>query len=336
MRPIQLWFCYQTADPFTPEPRPWPTSHPPVLSGNCVITGAQAPGVPTIHESGVGNWKVQIALSQLESRLVQAGKIKAHDYMKLEGLNRNMNMRFGGQLRDFGNKGLVRNTAMRSMDGVWEGEEALLEHNGLGPLAKRGAGQGGQCAAKTARREARTSYTRVNDRDENSRSPGKHENASNGSDSRARSPLSSLENQFLDLTEARARAEVRKAYAKALLERERNLTRDQSDYSEPSGNQNGRPNRKHYCIISGHIFRSLNLLSLPRGAVVNGVPAWRINARGDEEAVPVRIKCDACRLDIEGTIWQCDIPVCGQEVCRACAQRLEKEWMNKAVGSWEG
>lgn len=279
---------------------------------------------------------MQIALSQLESRLVQAGKIKAHGCMKLEGLNRNMNMRFGGQLRDFGNKGLVQNTATRSMDGAWEDEEALLEHNGVGPLMKRGAGQGGQCAAKTARREARTSYTRVNDRDENSGSPGKHENASNGDGSRARSPLSSLENQFLDLTEARARAEVRKAYAKALLERERNLTRDQPDYSEPSANQNSRPNRKHHCIISGHIFRSLNLSSLPRGAVTNGVPAWRINARGDEEAVPMRIKCDTCRLNIEGTIWQCDIPVCGQEVCRACAQRLEKEWMNRAVGSWEG
>lgn len=300
------------------------------------MTGVQAPGLPTIHESGVGNWKVQIALSQLESRLVQARKIKAHGYMKLEGLNRNKNMRFGGQLRDFGNKEPVRNTAMRSMDGACGGKEALLEHNGVGPLMKTGAGQEGQCAAKTARREARTSYTRVGDRDENSGSPSKHENASNDGDSRARSPLSSLENQFLDLTEARARAEVHKAYAKALLERERNFARDQSDYSEPSANQNGRPDRKHHCIISGHIFHPLNLSSLPRGAVVNGVPAWRINTRGSEEVVPVRIKCDACGLDIEGTVWQCDIPACGQEVCGACAQRLEKEWMNRAVGSWEG
>ena len=300
------------------------------------MTGVQAPSLPTIHESGVGIWKLQIALSQLESRLVQAGKIKAHGYMKLEMLNRNKNMRFGGQLRDFGNKGLVRNTVVRSMDGAWEGLEALLEHNGVGSLMKTGAGQGEQCAAKTARREARTSYARVNDRDKNNGSPGKYENTSNGGDGRARSPLSSLENQFLDLTETRARAEVHKAYAKVLLERERNFTRDQSDYSKLLASQNGRPNRKHHCIISGHIFRPLNLSFLPRGAVVNGVPVWRINVRGDEEMVPVRIKCDACRLGIEGTVWQCDIPVCGQEVCGVCAQRLEKERMNRAVGSWEG
>ncbi|OCK78417.1 hypothetical protein K432DRAFT_394781 [Lepidopterella palustris CBS 459.81] len=92
---------------------------------------------------------------------------------------------------------------------------------------------------------------------------------------------------------------------------------------------------KHHCIISGHLFRPLLLSSLPRHTVVKGVPSWRLGHRGKEERVGVRLECDACSKNIGGTVWQCEIPVCRQEVCWDCAGRLEEDWMGRAIGSWD-
>jgi hypothetical protein len=76
---------------------------------------------------------------------------------------------------------------------------------------------------------------------------------------------------------------------------------------------------KHHCLQHGHVYRVLEFQELPS-------PLKRKARLG--------IKCEVCGEVVRDKVWQCEVPVCMQEVCGECAARDEERRAEVAVKSW--
>lgn len=219
MRPMDLWHCYKTASPCVPEPRPWPTPEPAPASASCNQTNAPAQALSPIHDGGVGVWKVQVALSRLEFKLALAGKAKTGGYMRSLELSKDKNVRPGEHLKRSTNKATARYTASMALDGIWEEEATPSKHDDTRPSMGAEAAQSEQSTAEAVCREDKMSYSKVDDKEESSRSAGKRVMTDTGSQDRDSRPLASLETRLQRIGKKCTKAEMQIARAKSFMVR---------------------------------------------------------------------------------------------------------------------
>lgn len=80
----------------------------------------------------------------------------------------------------------------------------------------------------------------------------------------------------------------------------------------------GRPNRKHHCILHGHLWIRLDLAHLPK----------------DCQLLPGPITCRVCTDKLGEILWKCRVHVCGWEVCRYCKEDLDRKQCALALATW--
>ncbi|KAJ8112864.1 hypothetical protein OPT61_g4873 [Boeremia exigua] len=94
---------------------------------------------------------------------------------------------------------------------------------------------------------------------------------------------------------------------------------------------------KHLCINNGHIFHPVDLKTMPDDAVVNSleVRPYLQTYTGLKQHVKIPVLCEKCCKDCDENVWECEIAVCRMAVCQSCAEGMEVEWQQRAVGGWK-
>lgn len=88
--------------------------------------------------------------------------------------------------------------------------------------------------------------------------------------------------------------------------------------------------------MNGHIFHPIDLKQIPDEAAINSLevrPYLRTQV-GVKQHVHVPVLCEKCGNDVKERLLECEIAVCRMAVCKECAEDMEKETQESAVGAW--